>query len=82
VTEPATLSVFEIVIPEFAVASTVAEVPPKLSKNALPAVAAAPAQVKKPVPMQVLLLPVVPIVRKTKSNCRYQGTLLKDTTVV
>ena len=50
---PATLRVFWIVMSFAAVASTDAEVPPKVRRKPLPAVAAVPAQAKKPVPIAV-----------------------------
>src|SRR5258708_8485764 len=76
VTLPATLNVFEMVMPELIEASTVAEVPPNGITHEMPAAGAEVngAVAKNPVPMQVEFAPASPMVRNTKMKRRYHGT--------
>src|ERR1035437_8898042 len=61
-------------MPEFTVASTAADVPPKFNVMPSPVV---DAQLNNPVPIQVEFAPAAPMVLNTRSNCRYQGTAVK-----
>src|SRR5574341_1263412 len=75
VNDPATVNVLRIVMSLLTVASTEADVPPKVSATAVPA-PPPPLVTNMPLPMHVEFAPAAPIVRNTRRKDRNHGWLV------